>query len=93
MLLTKSNLMPYPSQGCGLEIEPASHKRTSYWFPLLLESSSMIFRFLNALVGFGLFDRGFLVVGSCVEIGIPMLILFIALSQYLKNFQIRQVPR
>ncbi|RYR40410.1 hypothetical protein Ahy_A09g046154 isoform C [Arachis hypogaea] len=53
--------MPYPSQGCGLEIEPASHKRTSYWFPLLLESSSMIFRFLNALVGFGLFDRGFLV--------------------------------
>ncbi|MED6160299.1 DUF1279 superfamily [Stylosanthes scabra] len=45
-----------------------------------------------ALVGFGLFDRGFLVVGSCVEIGIPMLILFIALSQYLKNFQIRQVP-
>ncbi|KAL4301122.1 hypothetical protein AHAS_Ahas17G0269300 [Arachis hypogaea] len=67
--------------GCGLEIEPASHKRTSYWFPLLLESSSMIFRFLNALVGFGLFDRGFLVVGSCVEIGIPMLILFIALSQ------------
>ncbi|XLT29759.1 hypothetical protein HN873_061051 [Arachis hypogaea] len=72
------------NQGCGLEIEPASHKRTSYWFPLLLESSSMIFRFLNALVGFGLFDRGFLVVGSCVEIGIPMLILFIALSQELR---------
>ncbi|RZB96441.1 Nucleobase-ascorbate transporter 2 isoform B [Glycine soja] len=45
-----------------------------------------------ALVGFGLFDRGFLVVGTCVEIGIPMLILFIAFSQYLKNFQIRQVP-
>ncbi|KAJ1426138.1 Xanthine/uracil/vitamin C permease [Sesbania bispinosa] len=34
-----------------------------------------------ALVGFGLFDRGFLVVGTCVEIGIPMLILFIACSQ------------
>ncbi|QHO46516.1 uncharacterized protein DS421_6g188130 [Arachis hypogaea] len=47
VLLTKSNLMPYPSQGCGLEIEPASHKRTSYWFPLLLESSSMIFRDLS----------------------------------------------
>ncbi|KAI4298156.1 hypothetical protein L6164_031749 [Bauhinia variegata] len=35
-----------------------------------------------ALVGFGLFDRGFLVVGRCVEIGIPMLILFIAFSQW-----------
>ncbi|QHN78883.1 Ribosomal RNA large subunit methyltransferase E [Arachis hypogaea] len=34
-----------------------------------------------ALVGFELFNRGFLVVGSCIEIGIPMLILFIALSQ------------
>ncbi|RYQ85152.1 hypothetical protein Ahy_B10g104652 isoform A [Arachis hypogaea] len=28
-----------------------------------------------ALVGFELFNRGFLVVGSCIEIGIPMLIL------------------
>ncbi|KAH9749062.1 nucleobase-ascorbate transporter 2 [Citrus sinensis] len=34
-----------------------------------------------SLVGFGLFDRGFPVVGRCVEIGIPMLILFIAFSQ------------
>ncbi|KAB1213021.1 Nucleobase-ascorbate transporter 2 [Morella rubra] len=39
-----------------------------------------------ALVGFGLFDRGFPVVGRCVEIGIPMLILFIAFSQA------RQIP-
>ncbi|KAK4858832.1 hypothetical protein QYF36_022698 [Acer negundo] len=31
-------------------------------------------------------------VGRCVEIGIPMLILFIAFSQYLKNFQTRQMP-
>ncbi|KAK9153060.1 hypothetical protein Sjap_000540 [Stephania japonica] len=45
-----------------------------------------------ALVGFGLFDRAFPVVGSCVEIGVPMLILFIAFSQYLKNFQTRQLP-
>ncbi|KAK1556704.1 hypothetical protein Q3G72_010478 [Acer saccharum] len=45
-----------------------------------------------SLVGFGLFDRGFPVVGRCVEIGIPMLILFIAFSQYLKNFQTRQMP-
>ncbi|CAL5214171.1 unnamed protein product [Lathyrus oleraceus] len=44
------------------------------------------------LVGFGLFDRGFPVVGTCVEIGIPMLILFIIFSQYLKNFQTRHVP-
>ncbi|XP_072055518.1 uncharacterized protein [Arachis hypogaea] len=35
----------------------------------------------NCISWFELFDRGFLVVGSCVEIGIPMLILFIALSQ------------
>ncbi|KAF9605216.1 hypothetical protein IFM89_014329 [Coptis chinensis] len=34
-----------------------------------------------ALVGFGLFDRAFPLVGSCVEIGVPMLILFVAFSQ------------
>ncbi|KAJ8761430.1 hypothetical protein K2173_001561 [Erythroxylum novogranatense] len=45
-----------------------------------------------ALVGFGLFDRGFPMVGRCVEIGIPMLILFITFSQYLKNFHFRQLP-
>ncbi|XP_010540522.1 PREDICTED: nucleobase-ascorbate transporter 2 isoform X2 [Tarenaya hassleriana] len=45
-----------------------------------------------ALTGFGLFDRGFPWVGHCVEIGIPMFILFIAFSQYLKNFQFRQLP-
>ncbi|KAI4304420.1 hypothetical protein MLD38_039934 [Melastoma candidum] len=45
-----------------------------------------------ALAGFGLFDRGFPVVGRCVEIGIPMLILFVVLSQYLKNFQLRDLP-
>ncbi|KAE8672058.1 Nucleobase-ascorbate transporter 1 [Hibiscus syriacus] len=33
-----------------------------------------------ALVGFGLFDRGF-PVGRCIEIGLPMLIQFIAFSQ------------
>ncbi|CAB4306644.1 unnamed protein product [Prunus armeniaca] len=45
-----------------------------------------------SLVGFGLFDRGFPVVGRCVEIGIPMLILFVVFSQYLKNFHARQLP-
>lgn len=45
-----------------------------------------------SLVGFGLLDRGFPVVGRCVEIGIPMLILFVIFSQYLKYFQIRQLP-
>ncbi|CAN6689648.1 unnamed protein product [Malus baccata var. baccata] len=45
-----------------------------------------------SLVGFGLFDRGFPLVGKCVEIGIPMLILFVAFSQYLKNFHARQLP-
>ncbi|PKA50173.1 Nucleobase-ascorbate transporter 2 [Apostasia shenzhenica] len=45
-----------------------------------------------ALVGFGLLYRGFPVVGRCVEIGVPTLILFIALSQYLKHLQVRRVP-
>ncbi|KAF9587721.1 hypothetical protein IFM89_004698 [Coptis chinensis] len=45
-----------------------------------------------ALVGFGLFDRSFPLVGSCVEIGVPMLILFIAFSQYLKHFQAKHLP-
>uniref|UniRef100_A0A7N0U2C8 Nucleobase-ascorbate transporter 2 n=1 Tax=Kalanchoe fedtschenkoi TaxID=63787 RepID=A0A7N0U2C8_KALFE len=45
-----------------------------------------------SLVGFGLFDRGFPVVGRCVETGIPMLILFVLLSQYLKNFQALRYP-
>ncbi|CAN1355844.1 Nucleobase-ascorbate transporter 2 [Linum perenne] len=51
-----------------------------------------------SLMGFGLFDRGFPVIGHCVEIGIPMLILFIVFSQvcafiqYLKSFSFRQLP-
>ncbi|XP_021724069.1 nucleobase-ascorbate transporter 2 [Chenopodium quinoa] len=45
-----------------------------------------------SLVGFGLLDRGFPVVGRCVEIGIPMLILFVVFSQYLKHFQVRRLP-
>ncbi|XP_020079796.1 nucleobase-ascorbate transporter 2-like [Ananas comosus] len=45
-----------------------------------------------ALVGFGLFERGFPVVGRCVEIGLPMLILFVALSQYLKHIHARHLP-
>ncbi|KAG8055355.1 hypothetical protein GUJ93_ZPchr0001g30921 [Zizania palustris] len=31
-------------------------------------------------------------VGRCVEVGLPMLILFVVLSQYLKNVQIRDIP-
>ncbi|XP_074308028.1 nucleobase-ascorbate transporter 2 isoform X2 [Silene latifolia] len=45
-----------------------------------------------SLVGFGLLDRGFPVVGRCVEIGVPMLILFVVFSQYLKHFQIKTLP-
>ncbi|XP_042417664.1 nucleobase-ascorbate transporter 2-like isoform X2 [Zingiber officinale] len=45
-----------------------------------------------SLVGFGLFDRGFPVVGRCVEIGIPTLILFVASSQYLKHIYVRRLP-
>uniref|UniRef100_A0A0C9RMM7 TSA: Wollemia nobilis Ref_Wollemi_Transcript_10547_2023 transcribed RNA sequence n=1 Tax=Wollemia nobilis TaxID=56998 RepID=A0A0C9RMM7_9CONI len=44
-----------------------------------------------ALVGFGLFERGFPQVGKCVEIGLPMLIMFIAFSQYLKHLRIREL--
>lgn len=45
-----------------------------------------------SLVGLGLFERGFPLIGSCVEIGLPMLILFVALSQYLKHVLVRHVP-
>ncbi|XP_073127003.1 nucleobase-ascorbate transporter 2 isoform X3 [Henckelia pumila] len=45
-----------------------------------------------SLVGFGLLDRGFPVAGRCVEIGIPMFILFVAFSQYMKNFRAKQYP-
>ncbi|XP_028199507.1 nucleobase-ascorbate transporter 1-like isoform X3 [Glycine soja] len=45
------------------------------------------------LVGLGLFQRGFPVLGDCVEIGIPMLLLVIGLSQYLKHVRpFRDIP-
>ncbi|GMY09815.1 nucleobase-ascorbate transporter 1 isoform X1 [Fagus crenata] len=45
------------------------------------------------LVGLGLFQRGFPALGNCVEIGIPMLLLVIGLSQYLKHVRpFRDVP-
>ncbi|XP_028067957.1 nucleobase-ascorbate transporter 1-like isoform X1 [Camellia sinensis] len=45
------------------------------------------------LVGFGLFQRGFPALGNCVEIGIPMLLLVIGLSQYLKHVRpLRDLP-
>ncbi|GAA0169427.1 transporter [Lithospermum erythrorhizon] len=40
------------------------------------------------LVGLGLFQRGFPALGNCVEIGLPMLLLIIALSQYLKHVKL-----
>ncbi|EOX93324.1 Xanthine/uracil permease family protein isoform 2 [Theobroma cacao] len=46
-----------------------------------------------ALVGLGLFQRGFPLLGNCVEIGLPMLLLVIGVSQYLKHVRpIRDVP-
>ncbi|CAA6672589.1 unnamed protein product [Spirodela intermedia] len=46
-----------------------------------------------ALVGLGLFERGFPAVGNCVEIGIPMLLLTIGLSQYLKHRRpLKEIP-
>ncbi|KAK6919311.1 Nucleobase cation symporter 2 family [Dillenia turbinata] len=45
------------------------------------------------LVGLGLFQRGFPALGNCVEIGIPMLLLVIGLSQYLKHVRLlRDIP-
>ncbi|RDX91444.1 Nucleobase-ascorbate transporter 1, partial [Mucuna pruriens] len=45
------------------------------------------------LVGLGLFQLGFPVLGDCVEIGIPMLLLVIGLSQYLKHVRpFRDIP-
>ncbi|KAB5527659.1 hypothetical protein DKX38_021506 [Salix brachista] len=40
------------------------------------------------LVGLGLFQRGFPALGNCVEIGIPMLLLVIGSSQYLKHVRL-----
>lgn len=45
-----------------------------------------------SLVGFGLFERGFPQVGKCVEIGLPMLLIFIAFAQYLKHNYMRGLP-
>ncbi|XP_019434040.1 PREDICTED: nucleobase-ascorbate transporter 1 [Lupinus angustifolius] len=45
------------------------------------------------LVGLGLFQRGFPLLGNCVEIGIPMLLLVIGFSQYLKHVRpFRDIP-
>ncbi|GFY85298.1 Xanthine/uracil permease family protein [Actinidia rufa] len=45
------------------------------------------------LVGFGLFQRGFPALGNCIEIGIPMLLLVIGLSLYLKHVRpLRDLP-
>uniref|UniRef100_A0A0D3FQT4 Nucleobase-ascorbate transporter 6 n=1 Tax=Oryza barthii TaxID=65489 RepID=A0A0D3FQT4_9ORYZ len=40
---------------------------------------------LVALVGFGLYELGFPSVAKCVEIGLPQIILLVALSQYIPN--------
>ncbi|XP_022759016.1 nucleobase-ascorbate transporter 1 isoform X1 [Durio zibethinus] len=46
-----------------------------------------------ALVGLGLFQKGFPLLGNCVEIGLPMLLLVIGVSQYLKHVRpLRNVP-
>lgn len=45
-----------------------------------------------SLVGYGLFERGFPQVGKCVEIGLPMLLIFIAFAQYLKHNHMRNLP-
>ncbi|XP_071716996.1 nucleobase-ascorbate transporter 1 [Rutidosis leptorrhynchoides] len=45
------------------------------------------------LVGLGLFQRGFPMVGNCVEIGLPMLLLVIGVSQYLKQTRLlKDIP-
>ncbi|KAJ7960341.1 Nucleobase-ascorbate transporter [Quillaja saponaria] len=40
------------------------------------------------LVGLGLFQQGFPALGNCVEIGLPMLLLVIGFSQYLKHVRL-----
>ncbi|KAK8643065.1 hypothetical protein V6N13_012381 [Hibiscus sabdariffa] len=42
-----------------------------------------------SLVGLGLFTRGFPLLGNCVEIGLPMLILLVISQQYLKRLHSR----
>ncbi|KAG0564185.1 hypothetical protein M758_8G086000 [Ceratodon purpureus] len=46
---------------------------------------------VTALVGLGLFERGFPGVAKCVEIGIPALLVILLLSQYLRHFHIREI--
>ncbi|KAL4279628.1 hypothetical protein GQ457_03G039240 [Hibiscus cannabinus] len=41
------------------------------------------------LVGLGLFARGFPLLGNCVEIGLPMLVLLVVSQQYLKRIHSR----
>ncbi|GKV30383.1 hypothetical protein SLEP1_g39199 [Rubroshorea leprosula] len=42
-----------------------------------------------SLVGLGLYARGFVLLGNCVEIGLPMLILLVVSQQYLKHVHLR----
>ncbi|AEC05969.1 Nucleobase-ascorbate transporter 1 [Arabidopsis thaliana] len=45
------------------------------------------------LVGLGMFQRGFPQLGNCIEIGLPMLLLVIGLTQYLKHVRpFKDVP-
>ncbi|KAF9610132.1 hypothetical protein IFM89_019997 [Coptis chinensis] len=39
------------------------------------------------LLGLGLYNRGFPAVGDCVEVGIPMLLIVVASSQYFKHIR------
>ncbi|XP_051115107.1 nucleobase-ascorbate transporter 1-like [Andrographis paniculata] len=45
------------------------------------------------LVGLGLFQQGFPVLGHCLEIGLPMMVMVVGLSQYLKHVKpLRDLP-
>ena len=45
-----------------------------------------------AFAGLGLFKRGFPGVDKCVEIGVPMLIIFVGFSQYLNHIHSKDLP-
>lgn len=59
------------------------------WGNLTRYFSPIIVAPVVCVVGLGLFMRGFPLLGNCVEIGLPMLILLVISQQYLKNIHPR----
>ncbi|XP_024399142.1 nucleobase-ascorbate transporter 2 [Physcomitrium patens] len=60
------------------------------WGVLMRYISPIVIAPVTTLVGLGIFERGFPGVAKCVEIGIPALLIFLLLSQYLRHIEVRE---